>query len=59
MTNPADPSLFQNEQVPVTGQQVNTASDYSENLSNNFIANYRSEYYKIKPKQYSKKFHYV
>ena len=37
MTNPADPSLFQNEQVPVAGQQVNTASDYSENLSNNIL----------------------
>ena len=31
VTNPADPSLFQNGQVPVAGQQVNTASNYSGN----------------------------
>ena len=37
MTNPANPSLFENEQVPVAGQQVNTASDYSGNLSNNIL----------------------
>ena len=33
--NPSAPSSFQNEQVPVAGQQVNTASNYSGNASNN------------------------
>ena len=35
--NPAAPSSFQNEQVPVAGQQVNTASTYSGNASNNIL----------------------
>ena len=37
MTNSEDPSSFQNEQVPVAGQQVNTASNYSGNSSNNIL----------------------
>ena len=37
VTNSADPSSFQNEQVPVAGQQVNTASNYSGNSSNNIL----------------------
>ena len=37
MTNSADPSSFQNEQVPVAGQQVNTTSNYSGNSSNNIF----------------------
>ena len=37
MTISADPSLFQNKQVPVVGQQVKTASNYSGNSSNNIL----------------------
>ena len=37
MTNSADPSLFQKEQISVAGQQVNTASNYSGNSSNNIL----------------------
>ena len=37
MTNPADLSSFQNGQVPVAGQQVNTASTYSGSSSNNIL----------------------
>ena len=37
VTNSADPSLFQKEQIPVAGQQVNTASNYSGNSSNNIL----------------------
>ena len=37
VTSSADPSSFQNEQVPVAGQPVNTASDYLGNSSNNIL----------------------
>ena len=37
VTNPADQSLFQNGQVPIARQQVNTASNYSGNSSNNIL----------------------
>ena len=37
VTNHVDPSSFQNGKVLVAGQQVNTASNYSGNLSNNIL----------------------
>ena len=37
VTNLADPSSFQNEQVPAAGRQVNTVSNYSGNSSNNIL----------------------
>ena len=35
MTNTGDPSLSQNAQVPVAGQQIIAAPNYSGNLLNN------------------------
>ena len=37
VTDPAYPSSFQNGQVPVARQQVNTALNYSRNSSNNIL----------------------
>ena len=37
MTNTADPSSFQNAQVPVAGQQITVASNYSGNSLNNIL----------------------
>ena len=37
MTNPADLSSPQNSKAPVSGQQVNTASNYSGNSFNNIL----------------------